>query len=159
MTFYGWRIVAVSFITHFLTVGTVFYSFGVFFHPLAEEFRWTRAEVSWGFSLAAIVGAVYGPILGRLVDRWGPRPIQLFGVVMLAVGFAVFSRIHSLAQFYLCMGLLVALGASALGPVSSNTAVARWFVRRRGRALGIATAGISMGGVVFVPLTQELIVT
>jgi MFS family permease len=156
MMFYGWRIVAVSFVTHFLTVGTVFYSFGVFFHPLAEEFHWTRAEVSWGFSLAAVVGAVYGPIFGRLVDRYGPRPVQLFGAVVLGLAFATFSAIQSLLQFYLCMGLLVALGSSALGPVSSNTAVARWFVRRRGRALGIATAGISMGGVVFVPLTQEL---
>ena len=157
MTFYGWRIVAVSFITHFLTVGTVFYSFGVFFHPLAEEFHWTRAEVSWGFSLAAVVGAVYGPIFGRLVDRYGPRPVQLFGAGTLGIAFAALASIESLTQFYLCMGLLVALGSAALGPVSSNTAVARWFVRRRGRALGIATAGIALGGVFFVPLTQELI--
>jgi len=55
--FYGWRIVAVCFITHCLNVGTVFYAFGVFFRPLSAEFGWTRAATSWGFSLAAVLGA------------------------------------------------------------------------------------------------------
>lgn len=155
--FYGWRIVAVAFVTHCLSVGTVFYSFGVFFHPLSDAFGWTRAEISWGFSIAAVVGAAYGPFFGRWVDRHGPRRVQIFGAFVLAVAYAALSRIDSLAEFYLCMGGIVALGSAALGPVSSNTAVARWFVRRRGRALGIATAGISMGGVIFVPLTQAMI--
>ncbi len=155
--FYGWWIVAVCFVTHCLNVGTVFYAFGVFFRPLAEEFGWSRAEISWGFSAAVVLGAFYAPFLGRIVDRYGPRPIQLFGAATLGLGFLVLAGTSSLVRFYLTMGCLVALGSAALGPVSSNTAVARWFVRRRGRALGVATAGISMGGVLFVPLTQLLI--
>ncbi len=145
------------FVTHCLNVGSVFYSFGVFFHPLSVAFGWTRTQTSWGFSLAAVLGSLYASMAGRIVDRHGPRPAQLFGLVMLSVGFLFLSGIQSLTQYYLGMGLLVALGSAALGPVSSNTAVARWFVRRRGTALGIATAGISMGGVIFVPLTQWLI--
>jgi MFS family permease len=140
-----------------LNVGTVFYGFGVFFHPLSQQFGWTRAETSWGFSLAAVLGAFYAAPLGRAVDRYGPRPVQLFGLAMLALGYGLLAAARSLAQFYLAMGLLVALGSAALGPVSSNTAVARWFVKRRGTALGVSTAGISMGGVIFVPLTQLLI--
>jgi hypothetical protein len=58
-TFYGWRIVAACFVTHCLNVGTVFYSFGVLFHPLSERFGWSRAQISWGFSLAAVLGAFY----------------------------------------------------------------------------------------------------
>jgi MFS family permease len=156
-TFYGWRIVATCFVTHCLNVGTVFYSFGVFFHPLSEHFGWSRAQISWGFSLAAVLGAFYAILLGRVVDRHGPRPVQLLGVCALAIGYVSLSATQALWQFYTAMALAVALGSASLGPVSSNTAVARWFVKRRGTALGISTAGISMGGVVFVPLTQILI--
>jgi MFS family permease len=77
---YGWRIVAVCFITHCLNVGTVFYGFGVFFHPLSLYFGWTRAQTSWGFSLAAVLGAFYAIVLGRFVDRYGPRPVHALGV-------------------------------------------------------------------------------
>ena len=155
--YYGWRIVAVACLTHCLTVGCVFYSFGVFFTPLREEFGWSRAQLSWGFSSISIFGALYSPLVGRVVDRYGPRPSQLLGVLVLGGTFMCLSRVHSLLQYYCLLALLLSLGSSSLGPIPSNTAVAGWFRRRRGRALGLATAGISMGGVVFVPLSHTLI--
>lgn len=155
--YYGWRIVAVAFLTHCLTVGCVFYTFGVFFTPLITEFGWSRSQLSWGFSLISLCGALYAPLVGRLVDRYGPRPSQICGVLVLGGAFMLLGRVHSLVQYYLLLGGLVSLGSSALGPIPSNGAVAGWFLRRRGRALGLATAGISMGGVVFVPLAQCLI--
>lgn len=156
-SYYGWRIVAVAFLTHCLNVGCVFYSFGVFFTPLIAEFGWTRAQISWGFSSVSIVGALWSPFVGRIVDRHGSRPSQIFGALVLGGTFMLLSQVHSLAQYYLLMALCVSLGSTALGPIPSNSAVAGWFLRRRGRALGFATAGISMGGVVFVPLAQTLI--
>ena len=156
-SFYGWRIVAVAFLTHCITTGIVFYSFGVFLSTLVEQFSWSRAQVSFGFSLVALCGAVYSPIVGRVVDRFGPQPSQLAGAAAMAAGFLWLRGIHSLTEFYVLMGGVVSFGSTALGPLPSNTAVANWFVRLRGRALGISTAGISMGGVVFVPLTQFLI--
>lgn len=158
-TYYGWRIVAVAFLTHCLNVGCVFYSFGVFFTPLIDEFGWTRAQISWGFSSVSIVGALWSPLVGRVVDRYGPRGSQVFGALVLGGTFMLLSTVHSLLQYYLLMALLVSLGSTALGPIPSNSAVAGWFLRRRGRALGLATAGISMGGVIFVPLAQTLIHT
>lgn len=155
--YYGWRIVAVAFLTHCLNVGCVFYSLGVFFMPMIEEFGWTRAQLSWGFSLLSIVSALWSPFVGRIVDRYGPRPSQLFGVVVLGASFMLLSTVHSLVQYYVLMALLVSLGSTALGPIPGNSAVAGWFIRRRGRAFGFATAGLSMGGVVFVPLAQALI--
>jgi len=157
--FYGWRIVAVCFVTHCLNVGTVFYGFSVFFYPLCAEFGWSRVQTSIGFSLSVVLSAFYAIAIGRVVDHYGPRVVQLGGAVSLALGFVMLSTTTSLGHYLLSMSLLVALGSAALGPVSSNTAVARWFVRRRGTALGISTAGISMGGVIFVPLTQYLIDT
>jgi MFS family permease len=155
--YYGWRIVAVAFLTHCLNVGCVFYSFGVFFTPLIHEFGWSRAQISWGFSSVSIVGALWSPFVGRVVDRYGPRRSQLFGALVLGGTFMLLSTVHSLVQYYLLMALLVSLGSTCLGPIPSNSAVAGWFLRRRGRALGLATAGISMGGVIFVPLAQTLI--
>ncbi|MCC6763740.1 MAG: MFS transporter [Deltaproteobacteria bacterium] len=156
-SYYGWRIVAVAFLTHCLNVGCVFYSFGVFFTPLIQEFGWSRAQVSWGFSSVSIVGALWSPFVGRVVDRHGPRRSQLFGALVLGGTFMLLSQVRSLAQYYALMAVCVSLGSTALGPIPSNSAVAGWFLRRRGRALGLATAGISMGGVIFVPLAQTLI--
>jgi len=155
--FYGWTIVAVAFVTHCITTGIVFYSFGVFLQPLTAEFGWTRAEASVGFSLVSLCGAMYSPIIGRVVDRRGARPAQLAGATAMALGFALMQHVQSLAGFYLLMGAIVSFGATGLGGLPSNAAVARWFIRRRGQALGLATAGISMGGVIFVPLTQWLV--
>jgi OFA family oxalate/formate antiporter-like MFS transporter len=156
-SYYGWRIVAVAFLTHCLNVGCVFYSFGVFFTPLIHEFGWTRAQISWGFSSVSILGALWSPFVGRVVDRYGPRPSQLFGALVLGTTFMLLSRVQSLGEYYVLMALFVSMGSTALGPIPSNSAVAGWFLRRRGRALGFATAGISMGGVIFVPLAQTLI--
>lgn len=155
--FYGWRIVGVAFVTHCITTGIVFYSFGVFLPALSAAFGWSRAETAFGFSLSSLCGAFYSPAVGRVVDRRGSRPAQLVGAVAMAAGFWLLRGMGSLIEFYLVMGTAVSLGATALGGLPSNAAVTRWFVRRRGQALGVATAGISMGGVVFVPLTEWLI--
>src|SRR5436309_1386782 len=93
---------------------------------------------------------------GSGARRGACRP-RVVGVASLGIGFPGLAPTRSLAQFYVAMELRVGLGSAALGPVSGNTAVGRWFVKNRGTALGISTAGISMGGVVFVPLTQFFI--
>ena len=155
--FYGWLIVGAAFVTLCINTGIVFYSFGVFLNALTEHFGWSRAQVSFGFSLVTLCGAAYSPFIGRAVDRFGPRPVQIAGALIMAFGFVLLRGIDTLRQFYLLMGVIVSLGSTGLGNLPSNTAVARWFVRRRGRALGVSTAGISMGGVIFVPLTQWLI--
>ncbi len=155
--FYGWLIVGTAFVTLCVNTGIVFYSFGVFLSVLTAHFGWTRAQVSFGFSLVTLFGALYSPFIGRAVDRVGPRPVQLVGGFLMALGFVLLRGVDSLRGFYLIMGLLVSLGSTGLGNLPSNAAVARWFVRGRGRALGISTAGLSMGGVIFVPLTQWLI--
>jgi len=154
--FHGWWIVLVAFICHAVNTGMIFYAWGVFFRPLAEAFG-GHAPVASGFSVLQFAAAGYSLLVGRAVDRHGARPVEIVGALVLAVGFLMLSRVHSLAALYLCLAGPVALGSTCIGPLPNNSAVARWFVRRRGQALGIATAGISAGGIVFAPLAERLV--
>jgi len=154
--FHGWWIVATAFIALAVNVGLLFYSWGVFLSPLAAAFG-GRAGVSVAYSSMQVAAALYGLFVGRLVDRHGARPVQIVGVFAFALGYALVARATSLWWLYAAMAGPVALGSTCIGALPSNGAVARWFVRRRGLALGISTAGISAGGIVFAPASQYLI--
>jgi len=146
--------VGVAFLCYLVDTGIVFYSFGTILATIVAAEGWSRAGLGVAYSVAQVMSAVYAPWVGRLVERRGPRFVQLLGTVVLAGGLALLGTARGVLHFDLVMGLLVALGATCLGGITSNTAIASWFSTGRGRALGIATAGISMGGVVFVPLTH-----
>jgi MFS family permease len=156
VVFHGWWIVATAFVCHAVNVGLVFYAWGVFVTPLAATFG-GRAQVAGAYSALQIACAAYGLVVGRIVDRRGARPVQITGALVFAGGFLLLSRVTSLPLLYVAMAGPVALGSTCVGNLPSNAAVARWFVRKRGRALGIATAGISAGGIVFAPVAQYLI--
>jgi len=155
--FHGWWIVLVTFVCHAVNTGLVFYAWGIFLTPLAAEFG-GRGRVAGAYSAMQLASAGYGLVVGRFVDRRGARPVGVAGACALALGFLLLSQARSLVAIYACLAGPVALGSTCLGPVTNNTAVARWFVRRRGQALGVSTAGISAGGIIFAPLMQFLIV-
>jgi MFS family permease len=154
--FYGWRIVGTAFVCHAVNVGLIFYSWGVFLTHLSQHFG-SRGSVALAYSLMQASSAAIGLVVGRLVDRHGAKPVQLVGACALAVGYVGMSQIDSLLGLYVCLVGPLALGSTTVGGLPANAAVARWFVRRRGTALGISTAGISFGGIVFAPLSQYLI--
>jgi len=154
--FHGWWIVLVAFVSHAVNTGLMFYAWGVFLVPLAETFG-GRGHVATGFSVMQFAAAGYSLGVGRIVDRHGSRPVQIIGAGVLATGFFLVARVNSLPTLYLCLAGPVALGSTCIGNIPNNAAVARWFVRHRGRALGISTAGISAGGILFAPLAQHLI--
>jgi MFS family permease len=154
--FWGWRIVAVAFVCHAVNTGLIFYAWSAFLTPLAKAFG-GRGPVATGFTVMQLAGASYSLVVGRIVDVRGARPVQIVGALALTVGFLLMSRVGSLPALYACLAGPIALGSTCIGGLPNNAAVSRWFVARRGRALGIATAGISAGGIVFVPLAQWLI--
>jgi len=120
--FRGWRIVAVTFLTNFVAVGLVFYSYGVFFKALVEEFGGSRFGVGTGLAFMNVAIGVFAPFLGQALDRRSIRGIMCRGVLLSALGFAAASQIHALWQFYALMGTLLALGTLCLGPMAG----ARW---------------------------------
>jgi MFS family permease len=155
--FYGWRIVSVSFVALFISVGFSFYSYGAFFKALAAEFGGSRLGISLGQTLMFTVTGLLAPFLGRQVDHRSIRNLMTFGAVLVAVGFVLISRITSLWQFYLVYGTVLAVGLAFMGQLPTSALVANWFVRRRGMALGIATMGVSMSGVIMAPAATWLI--
>jgi sugar phosphate permease len=144
--YYGWWIVFCAAAIVFLSAGTFFYGFGLLVGPLTEEFGWSRAAVSIGFSLRTQGGGVAAPLVGVLVDRVGVRRLTTIGIVIAALGFVMLSRVQSLTGFYVAI-LVIAAGMSATGGANAATIIAQWFRRYRGRALGLMTFGGGMGGI------------
>ena len=153
--FYGWLIVAIAFLGDFISAGIGAYAFGLFFKPMSEELGWTRAMTAGALTMRNLMGAVSSPIIGPLVDRkHGPRVLMTVGGLLGGLAIMGLSRVSALWHFYMAYGVLGALGMIGLGGLVTNTVVAKWFIRKRGRAMAIATMGISSGGLVLVPLTQ-----
>jgi MFS transporter, OFA family, oxalate/formate antiporter len=153
--YHGWIIVGGAFVVLFLAYGTQ-YAFGVFFAALLAEFHWGRASLSGAFSLYAFVYSAFGLVAGRLTDRWGPRAVIAGGGLLLGAGLAGMSLVNALWQPYVLYGGVAALGMSTVY-VPCNATVVRWFVRRRGLAVGLASAGGSLGTFVLPPVAHWLV--
>lgn len=150
---YGWVILAASFATLGVMYGTT-YAFPVFFVALVQEFGWSRASTASVFSLNMMVAGLSAPLVGHLVDRYGPRRVLPWGAVLLGSGLLLCSATGSLWHLWLAFGLVDALGGGILGPVAHTTLLSNWFIRSRGSAIGIAFAGMGAGLFVFSPVAQ-----
>jgi MFS family permease len=155
--FHGWRIVAVAFFVDFIAVGFFFYSYGVFFKSLAEDFGGARLGVSVGLTLVNMVGGLLAPFIGRALDRYPIKYVILVGTVSMGLGFVLLGLIAERWQFYLILSTMIAFGTNAMGGLATAKLVANWFDRRRGMALGVATMGISLSGVAMPMISAWLI--
>jgi OFA family oxalate/formate antiporter-like MFS transporter len=147
--------VGAAFSVLFMAYGASF-SFGVFFSALLEEFGWSRAALSGAFALYAFGYSAFSAVAGRFTDRWGPRAVIATGGVFLGAGWIAMSATSAVWHPYVFYGLIAALGMSTAN-VPCGATVARWFVRRRGLATGVATAGGSFGAFAFPPIAQLLV--
>ncbi len=143
--FYGWWVVLATSMIHCWGAGTFFYSFTAFFNPLVEEFGWSYSATSVAASIRSIEGGVASPLVGLASDRFGARRLLLLGSIVTGLGFVLFSRIDSLWSFY-AVFLFLSIGSSFLFPVPGWSAVAGWFIRKRGLAMGILSTAIGLGG-------------
>ncbi|HUL23985.1 MAG TPA: MFS transporter, partial [Thermodesulfobacteriota bacterium] len=148
--FYGWYILAASFIILFLTSGAR-YSFGVAFKPIIKEFGWSRGSVSLAFFLNMTLFALSLIAAGRLYDRYGSKWVILISTVFLSAGFTLISRINSLGQFYIVYGVFAAIGLGGTSIPLLAALISRWFTRWRGMAISLALAGNCMGQFVLIP--------
>jgi MFS family permease len=149
-------LIAVVWVTLAFAYG-LFFSFSVFFVPLIAEFRWSRGLTAGAMSVSAIVQGLCAPLAGVVADRFGPRPVIVGGVVMLAAASMLASTIQAPWQLYLYTGVLGAVGLVAVGWVPTGLLLSRWFHARRGRMAGIAFSGMGFGVFIIGPVTQWLI--
>ncbi|MFN8639110.1 MAG: MFS transporter [Dehalococcoidia bacterium] len=153
----GW-IVVWSFALLIVVIGTTFFfGFGTIFTPIIQDFGWTNAEVSLAFSLRSEVGGIAAPLVGLLIDRFGPRRALFAGVLVSAGGVFGLSFMQNLWQFYLAM-VVTAVGVSASGGPVGMVAAATWFDRKRSQAISYLTVGGGIAGL-GVPIVAWLVET
>ena len=153
--FYGWYIVAAGLLITLYTGGVVQFGFTAVFEPIAEEFGWSYAAISLASSLRGFEVGLLAPIVGFLADRLGPRKLIFGGSILICLGFWILSRVSSLAMFYGAFAL-IALGMSTCTQTVFMVAIANWFRRRIGMAIGIVVSGIGLGGLI-IPVVTRLV--
>jgi MFS family permease len=156
--FYGWLIVFVSAVGLFLGAPLAVFSFSVFFKSLVVNFHASRAAVSFAFSLFNLVGALWLPGTGVLIDRFGAKRIILVSTLLFSLILCSALWVGSgLWQLYLFFALLGIAMASGPAPVPYGVVISHWFDRHRGLALGLSMMGIGVGSIVVPMLAQRLI--
>lgn len=153
--FYGWVIVGSSLIMLFALACTL-YSYGIFFKSLQDEFGWSRTMTSSVVTSYWICHFIFAMPAGWLSDRFGPRRVLLACNLMAGTGLILMSQVTSLWQMYLFFGVMIGCGLAGTFAILSATA-ARWFVRRRGLALGLVACGSGIGTMVIGPVVHSLI--
>lgn len=153
--FYGWYIVGACLLITLYTGGVISFGFTAVFEPIAEEFGWSYAQISLAASLRGLEMGLLAPLMGLLVDHWGPRRLIFGGSILICLGFLLLSRVSSLAMFYGAFAL-IAIGMSTCSGTVLMTAVTNWFRRRVGVAIGIVASGFGLGGLM-VPVITKLI--
>ena len=149
--FYGYWIVAAAFFFALVFSGCGFYAFSLFVTPLQANMGWGRGEIMTALTVYFLTSGVSAPVVGRVVDRIGATRVMATGALVAGAGLFLLSQVTELWQFY--GGYLVTgLGMAATGMVSTTAVVSNWFVRRRGTAIGIMSAGVGAGGLVLAPL-------
>ena len=132
-------------------------NFSIFYVALLDQFQWSRGNAAGVQSLAMIVYTFCAPVVGSLIDRYGPRKVIPIGVLVLSTGLMLCALIQNLAHFYLFYGVVAGVGITSIGIISYSAVIAHWFEKKRGLASGIALSGMGLGTFLFVPLAQQTI--
>jgi len=155
--FYGWKVVAAGATLQMLYASLLGQAYGSYVVLLQREFGWSRTVLSAAPSMQEAQSGLTSPILGWLLDRFGPQRIARVGVVVAGCGLMFFSQVQTPLMFYIAF-LMISAGMSMSGFLAVSVAVVQWFERRRSTALSLASAGFAVGGMV-VPLTVLVLET
>ncbi len=156
--FYGWTIVAVGFLSHVVCAFHMSSTLSVFLKPLTEDLHVSRGLFSLLRSGEIVIGAAMAPFVGPLVDRYGGRWLMGGGALVAGAGFLLLGRVNEFWQFLLIRWGLVTLGGVFMCQVVVTVTIARWFLRKRGRALAIASLGQGLSKVAIPLITAFLFV-
>jgi MFS family permease len=149
-------IVGIAFITMAVSVSART-SFSLLLPPLVDEFGWDRGLSAGAFSFGFLVSGLASPLVGRWMDRQGPRIVIETGAVLLALGLLLAPLMRNPLHLYATLGVLAGVGANLMSFMAQSLYLPNWFVRRRAFALSIAFSGVGAGAIVLLPWLQTLI--
>ena len=155
--FYGWVIVASMFLVNYSTMATGTLNFGPFIVPMGEGLDMTRSDFGWAQTTRNLTAGFSALLVGRLLDRYGSRVYLVVTAVIIGVCLLAISQVTEAWHFFILFGVIGVTGVTAPNSLVTSVPVAKWFVRRRGRALALSVLGLGVGGVTLVPVTQYLI--
>src|SRR6516162_4830069 len=152
---YGWVMVAVTFVTALISAGTVGAP-GVFIVPLQQEFGWSTAEISSALSIRFILFGLMAPFAAALLNRYGLRNVALSAQLIVVSALLASLAMTKVWHLMLLWGVVIGIGTGMTALVLGATIAARWFSARRGLVVGILTASVATGQLVFLPLLASL---
>jgi len=152
---YGWAMVAVTFFTALISAGTVGAP-GVFIVPLQHEFGWSTAEISSALSIRFVLFGLMAPFAAALLSRYGLRNVALAAQLIVASALLASLGMSQVWQLVLLWGVVIGIGTGMTALVLGATIAARWFVARRGLVVGILTASVATGQLIFLPLVATI---
>jgi MFS family permease len=144
--YYGWRVVAGAFTTQMFIVGFFSYSVSLLTPSLREGFGVTLEQVMYGMTIGTVAGLVFSPLAGVMVDRYPVRALMAAGSLAFGIGLFLLSRVGSITAYVWVFGITMAVANCFAATIPALAVVSRWFTVNRGRALGIAAIGTSVGG-------------
>jgi MFS family permease len=152
---YGWVMVAVTFVTALISAGTVGAP-GVFIVPLQHEFGWSTAEISSALSIRFILFGLMAPFAAALLNRYGLRNVALAAQLIVVSALLASLAMTQVWHLMLLWGVVIGIGTGMTALVLGATVAARWFAARRGLVVGIMTASVATGQLLFLPLLASL---
>ena len=154
--YYGWYVVAAATFVVLVTIGAR-NAFGVFIIPMEDEFGWNRFTVSLAAGLGGLVNGVVQPFAGRIFDRTGGRKVILVSLILVGLATMLLSLTFHILFLIFMFGFVASVAISGSSITNTAALVARWFRRNRATAMAINATGLSMGGLIMVPLAWYMI--
>lgn len=148
--FYGWIIVASMFAAGMASAGPTLWSLSVFAGPMIDDLGWSRATFFAALTARQLLMGAFAPLFGRLADveQW-PKPLMVFGGATYSLSLVLISFVDNQLQYFLVFSVLGGIGQASGGGILRQAIVAKWFVRRRGRAIAIGSMGTGMAAFLY----------
>ena len=156
--FYGWYIVLAGFLGNVAAGGIQSFTFGVIYPAMSDALGWGRGAVSIGLALRPLGAAFMGPIVGPLIDKFGAKWLMFFSAIIGGIATIAVAEVTQIWQFYVVYGIAGALTFTGVGDLVATAVIPKWFIRKRGRALGLATMGNPAAGMVLAPMLAFVVI-
>lgn len=153
---YSWIILTVTFIA-IIVAGIIRSSSGIFIDPFEMEFGWDRPTISFAFAICLFLYGFSGPFMAAFVDVFGLKRMMLYSMALLAVGLGLTFVMQSKWQLILIWDIMLGVGSGLFLTVLSTQVANRWFVKRRGLAVGILTAATATGQLILLPVLAAFV--